>query len=98
MKNYLLGIVTISALVALFGFISYVKGPDVPDKEWIIAPRFLTLQEGVSKEEARNWLINEYLLLYREFPGWNAMLGEPLRSGGWGTENNVAKEKGDFVI
>jgi len=26
------------------------------------------------------------------------MIGEPLRSGGWGTENNLAKEKGDFVV
>ena len=26
------------------------------------------------------------------------MVGEPLRSGGWGTENNNAKEKGDFVV
>lgn len=41
---------------------------------------------------------NEYLLLYREFPGFNAMLGEPLKSGRWGTTNNNAKEKGDFVV
>jgi hypothetical protein len=39
------------------------------------------------------FLVNEYLLMYREFPGFNAMVGEPSKSGGWGTENNNAKEK-----
>ena len=99
MKNFILGVLTTTMILIIFGFAYEINEPcDVPDKEWIIAPRFLTLQENVSKEEAREWLVNEYLLLYREFPGWNAMLGEPLRSGGWGTENNIAKEKGDFVL
>ena len=99
MKKFKLGVLSTTVILIIFGFVYEINEPsDVPDKEWIIAPRFLTLQESVSKEEAREWLVNEYLLLYREFPGWNAMLGEPLRSGGWGTENNIAKEKGDFVL
>ena len=99
MKNFILGVLATTVILIIFGFAYEINEPsDVPDKEWIIAPRFLTLQESISKEEAQEWLVNEYLLLYREFPGWNAMLGEPLRSGGWGTENNIAKEKGDFVL
>lgn len=90
---------TVTIIAVMFGFVSEADEPiDTPDKVWIISPRFLTLQEGISKKEARQWLVNEYLLLYREFPGFNAMIGEPLRSGGWGTENNLAKEKGDFVV
>ena len=40
----------------------------------------------------------EYLPLYRYYSGWNAMLGEPIKSGEWGKPNNNAKEKGDFVL
>lgn len=98
MKNYLLGLFTAMAICAILGFVHKSSLTDVSNKKWVIAPRFLTLQKGITKEEAREWLENEYLLLYREFPGFNAMVGEPLKSGGWGTTNNYAKEKGDFVL
>ena len=99
MKNFIFGVLAATVVLIIFGFAYEKNVPnDVADKEWIIAPRFYTLQDGVTKEEAREWLENEYLLLYREFPGFNCQVGEPLRSGGWGTEDNEAKEKGDFVM
>lgn len=94
----MLGILTIITILVIFSFTNEIKEPIVPDKEWIIAPRFLTLQEGITKEEAREWLENEFLHIYREFPGFNAMVGEPLKSGGYGTFDNKVKEKGDFVL
>lgn len=99
MKNYILGALTAIAILITSGFIKDANKLVTPDKEWTIAPRWFTLQEGITKDEAREWLENEYLLLYREFPGWNAMVGEPVKSSGWGnTTNNNAKEKGDFVL
>jgi hypothetical protein len=98
MKNYLLGIITSIAMLATFSFMNEPKKLDVPKKEWIIGPRFLTLQKGVSKEEAHEWLEKEYLPLYRHYSGWNAMIGEPTGSGKWGKSDNTAKEKGDFVL
>lgn len=98
MKNYLFGIITVLVLLAIFSFTGILDQHEPPEKDWIIAPRFLTLQEGVTKEEARKWMENEYLPLYRFYPGWNVMLGEPISSGGWGTSNNIAVEKGDFVM
>lgn len=96
MKKYFMGVLTGFAAMFIFGFI-YEKN-DVPDKEWVIAPRFLKLQDGITKEEAREWVEKEYLPLYRTYPGWNVTFGEPLRSGGWGTTNNNLKEKADFVL
>ena len=98
MKNYLLGILSVMVLFGILSFTNILNQSETPDKEWVIAPRFLTLQEGITKEEALEWMEDEYLPLYRYYPGWNAMLGEPIRSGGWGTQNNTAKEKGDFVL
>ena len=98
MKNYLLGIITAIAVFAVFGFDNQTKEPEHPKKEWVIAPRFLTLQKGISKEEARKWMEEEWLPGYRNYPGFNAMLGEPINSGTWTTTNNNAKEKGDFVL
>ena len=98
MKNYILGIFTTIVILLMFGFINDNSEFDSPDKQWVVAPRFYTLQDEVSKEEAREWLENEYLLLYREFPGFNCQVGEPVSSGGWGTKDNKAKEKGDFVM
>ncbi len=98
MKNYLLGVITMITLLAILSFTNGIEESDIPEKEWIIAPRFLTLQEGVTKEEAREWMENEYLPLYRHYPGWNAMLGEPTSSGSWTTSNNNAVGKGDFVL
>ena len=98
MKNYLLGIITAIAVFAVFGFNNQINKPQHPKKEWIIAPRFLTLQKGISKEEARKWMEEEWLPGYRNYPGFNAMLGEPINSGTWTTTNNDAKEKGDFVL
>jgi len=98
MKNYLLGIITAIAVFAVFGFDNQTNEPEHPKKEWVIAPRFLTLQKGISKEEARKWMEEEWLPGYRNYPGFNAMLGEPINSGTWTTTNNNAKEKGDFVL
>jgi hypothetical protein len=96
MRSYILGMITSIIIFASLGVNKSNLSP-APTKEWVIAPRFLTLQEGISKEEAREWLENEYLFLYREFPGFNAMVGEPISSAGWGTTNNNEKEK-DFVM
>lgn len=99
MKNFILGVITTAAIFAMHGFIYRTSDPNaMTDKKWVIAPRFYTLKDGVSRKEAREWLNDEYLLLYREFPGFNCQVGEPLRSGGWGTEDNEVKEKGDFVM
>lgn len=87
--------------IGVVGLLGFAKSPGESRpsaNEWIVAPRFLTLKPGISKQEARDWLINEYLPLYRQYPGFNAMLGEPLQSGGWGTSDTSVKEKGDFVL
>lgn len=98
MKNILIGAVTTVLLVSILGF--YYKKTEAvnkPERAWVIAPRFLYIKDGVSKDEARNWLENDYLPLYREFPGFNAMLGEPVKTAGWGAKDSTDKEK-DFVI
>lgn len=97
MKKFLLGVIATIVSLAIFGFFHKNDSP-APKKEWIIAPRFLTLQKGITKEEARKWMEEEWLPLYRHYSGWNAMLGEPISSGGWGKPDNKAKEKGDFVL
>lgn len=89
---------TTVSLIVLLSFIDRPNQTSIPAREWIIAPRFLTLQEGVTKAEAREWMETEYLPLYRYYYGWNATLGEPISSGSWTTPNNNAKEKGDFVL
>ncbi len=98
MKNFLLGALVIIATLIVFGFINEKSELSTMDNQWVIAPRFYTLQDGISKEEAREWLKNEYLLLYREFPGFNCHVGEVVSSSGWGTPNDKYKEKGDFVM
>ena len=98
MKNYILGIFTTIVILLMFGFMNEKSELDAPEKQWVIAPRFYTLQDGVSKEEAREWLENEYFLLYKEFPSFNCHVGEPESSSSWTTKNNKAKEKGDFVM
>lgn len=98
MRNSLSGMITVLVGIVIFGFINNQDKSDIPRKEWIIAPRFLTLQKGITKEEAREWMEKEYLPLYRHYSGWNAMLGEPTGSGKWGKSDNTAKEKGDFVL
>ena len=95
MKNFFLGGFTIFLALGILAF-SYRLS--LPEKEWIIAPRFLTLKDGIAKEEARKWLEEEYLPLYRYYPGWNAMLGEPVGSGSWTESNDNARRKGDFVL
>lgn len=77
MKNYLLGMITVAIVLMVFSFTQKPNQSIPPDKNWIIAPRFLTLQEGVTKGEAREWMENVYLPVYRYYPGWNVMLGEP---------------------
>ncbi|HEY5918704.1 MAG TPA: hypothetical protein VIU13_14915 [Chryseolinea sp.] len=98
MKNFILGMFVAIAIMIAFGFIDKRSEIDSADHQWVIAPRFYTLQAGVSKEEARKWLETEYLLLYREFPGFNCHIGEVVSSSGWGTPNDKYKEKGDFVM
>lgn len=98
MKNYLLGIITVIVIMGMFSFTDMLNQPEPPDKNWIIAPRFLTLQEGITEEEAREWMENEYLPLYRYYPGWNVMLGEPVSSGTWTKSNDNAINNGDFVM
>jgi hypothetical protein len=71
---------------------------DTPVKEWVISVRFLTLQEGITKEQAKEWIEKEYLTLYRHWPGFNAMVGEPGISGKWGEPDGKVKQKCDFAI
>ncbi len=47
MGKYLLGVLTVFTIMFIFGFID--EKNDVSDKEWIIAPRFLKLQDGITK-------------------------------------------------
>jgi hypothetical protein len=98
MKNILIGaMITMSIVVTLAFHDTKNEAAGSPEKTWVIAPRFLHLKEGVSKNEARTWLEKEYLPLYRQFPGFNAMLGEPVKTAGWGGTDSTGKEK-DFVI
>ncbi|GAA4457109.1 hypothetical protein GCM10023189_27320 [Nibrella saemangeumensis] len=97
MRNFLFGVMATITALAVYGFFQKIE-TTIPKKEWIIAPRFLTLQKGVTKEQAREWMEKEYLPLYRYYSGWNAELGEPTGSGKWGKSDNTAKEKGDFVL
>lgn len=98
MKNYFYGVITIVGILLISSFTKNEYQMSPPEKNWIIAPRFLTLQEGITKQEAREWMEKEYLPLYRYYPGWNVMLGEPVSSGSWTESNNKAVEKGDFVM
>ena len=98
MKNILIAAVITATVVLIFGF-NYQNNRTThkSDKTWVIAPRFLYLKEGVLKDEARRWLENDYFPVYREFPGFNAMLGEPVKSAKWGSRDSTDKEK-DFVV
>lgn len=98
MKNILIGAMITILIATILGFY-YEKNEvvNLPDKTWVIAPRFLHLKVGVSKSEAQGWLEKEYLPIYRQFPGFNAMLGEPVKTAGWGAKDSSGKEK-DFVI
>ena len=98
MKKLLAAVVVVVSVAVLLGFSYLAEGETtLAGKKWVIAPRFLFLKPGVSKEEARTWLENEYLPLYRQFPGFNAMLGEPVKTAGWGPKDSAGKEK-DFVV
>ena len=98
MKKLLTLILITISVGIIFGFRYQInKENQSSDKKWVIAPRFLFLKEGVSKDEARKWMENEYLPIYREFPGFNAMLGEPVKSARWGSKDSADKEK-DFVV
>ncbi len=98
MKNFCAGFIVCLLLIIFMGFIRHDNSKDDPKKEWIVAPRFLTLQKGITKQQAREWMEKTYLPLYRHYSGWNAQLGEPTASGKWGLGDNTAKEKGDFVL
>lgn len=98
MKNLLIAAILTTSVAIMFGFSYQIKAPTHSlDKTWIIAPRFLYLKEGVSKDDARKWLENEYLPLFRQFPGFNAEIGEPIKSSMWGSKDTSDKEK-DFVM
>ena len=98
MKNLLIAAVLTTSVAIMFGFRYQFKAPThSSDKTWVIAPRFLFLKEGMSKDEARKWLEDEYLPLFRQFPGFNAEIGEPIKSSGWGSKDADDKEK-DFVM
>ena len=98
MKNFLLGIIATFTLAIILGFFNNQKERDVPKKEWVISTRFLTLQKGITKEQAKEWMEKEYLPLYRHWPGFNAIVGEPAKSGKWGESDGKVKQKGDFAI
>ncbi len=99
MKNFLFGAISVVTIFVITSFVfDENEANDSQDYKWVITPRFYTLQDGVSKEEAREWLENEYIQLYREFPGFNCHVGEVVSSSGWGTTNDNYKEKGDFVM
>ena len=98
MKNLLAASAIIVCVAVIFGFTYQNNGTTPsPDKTWVIAPRFLFLKQGVSKDEARKWLENEYLPIYRQFPGFNAMIGDPVKTANWGSKDSTDKQK-DFVI
>ena len=98
MKNYLLGIVTVLALLAIFSFTGILDQHELPEKKWIIESKYLHLQDGIDKKEATEWIEKNYLPVYREFPGFNAILGEHTGGGLWGGEWTVDPVKGDLVI
>jgi hypothetical protein len=98
MKFFLLGSSAIIIAMVTFGFVNKKTESDITKKEWIISTRFLTLQKGITKEQAKEWMENEYLTLYTNWPGFNAMVGEPTKSGKWGESDDKVKQKGDFVI
>jgi len=44
MKKFIFGALTVTIIAVMFGFDSEADETiDVPEKEWIISPRFLTL-------------------------------------------------------
>lgn len=98
MKNILIGVAITLSVLAIFGFSNNNnKEINIHDKSWVVAPRFLYLKDSALKTEAQSWLENEYLPIYRQFPGFNAMLGEPIKTARWGAKDSTDKEK-DFVI
>jgi hypothetical protein len=90
MKNYLLGIISATAIFSVIAFTNSSNKTNELNKEWIVGPRYLTLQEGVSKEEARAFFENEYLEIYNELPGFNASVGI--------VDPNRGKGRGDFIM
>lgn len=93
MRNFIFGIIATLIAVAIFGFINDKHKTDIPKKDWIVAPRYLTLQKGITKEQAREWMETEYLPLYRYYSGSNVELGEPTGSGKWGNRITQLKKK-----
>ena len=96
MKNFVLGVLTTLTMVALLSFQNDEN--DYPKKEWIIESKYLHLQDGISKEEAREWIEKNYLPLYREIPGLNVIFGEHTGSALWGGEWAIDPSKGDLVM
>jgi len=61
-------------------------------------PRLSRLTAIIAQLQSKRMVTANYLPMYLEFPGWNAMVGELVKSRGWGTPDNKVKEKGDFVF
>ena len=98
MKNFVLGAFTTLIFLTIFSFQNDRIEDEYPKKEWIIESKYLHLQNGINKEEAREWIEKNYLPMYREFPGFNAILGEHTGGALWGGEWSVDPSKGDLVI
>jgi len=87
MRTYILvGCLIVVSLI--FAFTNKGNTTEPSENQWIISIHYLTLQDGVDKQDARKYLETEWLKMFRETPGMNAMLGKPDRGGA----------KGDFVI
>ena len=97
MKNFILGITATLIFLTILSF-QNDRSDEYPKKEWIIESKYLHLQKGVNKEKAREWIEKNYLPMYREFPGFNALLGEHTGGGLWGGKLEIDTSKGDFVI
>jgi hypothetical protein len=98
MKNFGLGVLITLVFLTTFSFQNHQIDNEYPKKEWIIESKYLHLQKGVSKEEAREWIEKNYLPMYRELPGFNAILGEHTGGGLMGGKWSVDTSKGDLVI
>jgi hypothetical protein len=98
MKNFVSGVLATLIFLAILSFQGDKHENNYPKKEWIIESKYLHLQKGVNKQEAREWLEKNYLPIYREYPGFNAILGEHTGGAIWGEQFSVDKSKGDFVI
>ncbi len=91
MKKYFIATTFLSIIVTSLISIAITKSEYLslePEHEWIVSTRNLTVQDGINKQEARQFLETEYFPLFEQLPGMNAMLGIPDRG----------VKKGDFIL